>query len=213
MNRLSISKFLKSFPYSYLIILLLSLVILSLSFNDKKVIDSAVSIKTNYTNNKVSNVIPPNDSLLDSTSTPYKVVKVIDGDTIDVMIGTSTERLRIIGIDTPETKDPRKVVQCFGVEASNEAHRVLDGKNVFLERDYTQDNRDKYNRLLRYVYFEDHNSFELHMIKNGFAHEYTYRMPYKYQKEYKTAELEARTKEVGLWAKDTCEGNTLQEAK
>ena len=213
MRREIVLKSLRDAPYSYFIVLLLSLVILFLSFNNKKAIDDEVPIKTNYIKSKVSDIVPVKDSLSESTSTPYKVVKVIDGDTIDVMIGTTTERLRIIGIDTPETKDLRKVVQCFGAEASNEAHKVLGGKNVFLERDFTQGNRDKYNRLLRYVYFEDHNSFELHMIKNGFAHEYTYYMPYKYQKEYKMAELEARTKEVGLWAKDTCGGNTLQEAK
>ncbi|MBU0708808.1 thermonuclease family protein [Patescibacteria group bacterium] len=137
----------------------------------------------------------------------FRVVKVVDGDTIAVDINGVTESIRLIGIDTPETVDPRKPVQCFGVEASNKAKSVLDGKVVTLESDSTQGDRDKYGRLLRYVFLEDGTHFNKLMIIEGYAFEYTYQLPYKYQNEFKQAEIEARETKRGLWADDTCAGN------
>src|SRR3989344_5182278 len=82
------------------------------------------------------------------------VVKVVDGDTIAVSLNGKTETIRIIGINTPETVDPRKTVECFGKEASNKAKEYFKEKdyNVWLEEDPTQGERDKYQRLLRYVF-------------------------------------------------------------
>lgn len=142
----------------------------------------------------------------------YKVIAVIDGDTIDVDLNGKTERLRLIGIDTPETKDPRKPVQCFGKEASEQAHKLLDGKQVRLEADPSQTNRDKYDRLLRYVFFEDGTSYNKQIILEGYAHEYTYNAPYAYQSEYKQAQKDAKTAQRGLWSPSTCNGNTEQAA-
>lgn len=135
----------------------------------------------------------------------YDVVKVTDGDTIDVLINGKIERLRLIGIDTPETVDPRKPVQCFGVEASNKAKTVLTGKKVSLESDSTQGERDKYGRLLRYVFLEDGTNFNLMMIREGYANEYTYRVPYKYQSTFKQAQKDAEAKNKGLWDSGVCE--------
>lgn len=133
----------------------------------------------------------------------YKVLSVVDGDTIKVEeVGT----LRLIGIDTPETVDPRKPVQCYGVEASNMAKQLLQNKSVTLEYDETQGKVDKYGRTLAYVYTEDNKLFNLEMIKNGYAFEYTYSIPYKYQKEFKEAQREARELKIGLWS-DKCENN------
>lgn len=134
----------------------------------------------------------------------YKVTKVVDGDTIDVMIDDKSERLRLIGIDTPETVDPRKPVQCFGVEASNRAKEILTGQEVALEADPTQGELDKYSRLLRYVFLKDGTNFALKMISEGYGHEYTYDMPYKYQSEFKEAEQHASTEKLGLWADSAC---------
>ena len=134
----------------------------------------------------------------------YRVVKVIDGDTIQVDINGKTETLRLIGIDAPETGDPRSLVSCFGNEATNKAKEVLTDKSVRLETDPTQGERDKYNRLLRYVFLGDEINFNKLMITQGFAHEYTYRIPYKYQLEFKEAERQAREKKLGLWADDVC---------
>ncbi len=138
-----------------------------------------------------------------ATEKSYEVVRVVDGDTIDVSMDGKVERLRLIGINTPETVDPRKPVECFGKEASNKAKDILSGKKVFLESDSSQGERDKYDRLLRYVFLEDGTSFNFLMIKEGYAYEYTYDLPYKYQVEFKQAQKEAETNKVGLWS-DTC---------
>lgn len=141
---------------------------------------------------------------------PYRVVKVIDGDTIQVDINGKTETLRLIGIDAPETGDPRSLISCFGNEATNKAKEILNGKSVQLESDLTQGERDKYNRLLRYVFLENGTNFNNLMISQGFAHEYTYRIPYKYQAEFKQAEKQAREKKLGLWADDACSQPQVQ---
>lgn len=126
----------------------------------------------------------------------YDVIQVVDGDTIKVSeLGT----LRLIGIDTPETVDPRKPVQCFGKEASNKAKELLSGKKVKLEFDESQGRIDKYGRTLTYVFVEDGTFFNLEMIKQGYAHEYTYSTPYKYQSEFKRAQTEAQIAKIGLW--------------
>ncbi len=143
----------------------------------------------------------------------YKVETVVDGDTIKVDMDGKSETLRLIGIDTPETVDPRKPVQCFGEEASKKAKETLTGKTVRLEADPTQGERDKYQRLLRYVYLEDGISFNKWMIDEGYAHEYTYQSnPYKYQADFKDAERSARENKKGLWNETTCNGDTTVAA-
>ncbi|MBI3335237.1 MAG: thermonuclease family protein [Candidatus Portnoybacteria bacterium] len=79
-----------------------------------------------------------------------KVARVIDGDTIELENG---QRVRYIGIDTPETSDPRKPIQCFGIEAAKKNQELVEGKMVRLEKDVSE--RDRYARLLRYVYAGD----------------------------------------------------------
>lgn len=150
--------------------------------------------------------LPQEDSTDNSSEVQkgYKVVKVIDGDTIDVDVDGKFERLRLIGIDTPETVDPRKKVQCFGKEASNKAKELLFGRFVILESDETQGDRDKYKRLLRYVFLPDGTNFNLYMIAEGYAHEYTYQDPYKYQFDFKESEKQARENNKGLWNPNVC---------
>lgn len=134
----------------------------------------------------------------------YQVVKVIDGDTISVKIDGKIEAVRLIGIDSPESVDPRKPVQCFGKEASDKAREILIGKKVSLEYDPTQGEKDKYKRLLRYVFLEDGQNFNKLMIESGYAHEYTYKTSYKYQKDFKLGEVGARERRLGLWGDDAC---------
>jgi micrococcal nuclease len=154
--------------------------------------------------------------LILASSTPqtgyYAIVNVVDGDTFKALIDNAAETVRLIGIDTPETKDPRKPVQCFGKEASAMAHSILDGQRVRLEADPSQDNRDKYGRLLRYAYLPDGTSFNKMMIEEGYAHEYTYAIPYQFQTEFKAAENAARAANRGLWASTTCNGDTKKAA-
>lgn len=143
----------------------------------------------------------------------FKVVRVVDGDTLDIDMNGTIERIRLIGMDTPETVDPRKVVQCFGKEASDKAKEMLNEKMVSIEADKSQGERDSYKRLLRYVYLEDGTFFNKYMIAEGYAHEYTYQSnPYKYQLEFKEAEKQARETAKGLWSPDSCNGNTTQAA-
>lgn len=142
----------------------------------------------------------------------YPIVSVVDGDTVKINLDGKTTTLRLIGLDTPETVDPRKPVQCFGVEASNKAKELLSSKKVRIEKDSTQGNLDKYGRTLAYVYLEDGTFYNKYMIENGYAHEYTYDLPYKYQNEFKNAQKEAQTKKLGFWASNTCNGNTTSES-
>ena len=133
--------------------------------------------------------------------TYYPITKVVDGDTIVVNMNGKNETIRLIGLDTPETVDPRKPVQCFGEEASKKAKELLTGKMVRIEVDPSQGERDKYGRLLAYVFLENAVFFNQLMISEGYGHEYTYNLPYKYQKEFKEAEKTAREEKRGLWAK------------
>jgi len=142
----------------------------------------------------------------------YRVTSIVDGDTIKVSMNGQTETIRFIGVDTPETKDPRKPVQCYGKEASSRMQHYAQSKNVRLEVDPSQGDRDKYGRLLRYVYTEDGMNIAYYMIKEGYAHEYTYNKSYKYQAEFRQAESYARENSLGLWSSSTCNGDTGQQA-
>jgi len=140
-----------------------------------------------------------------TTSDLVAVARVVDGDTIDIAQGGQVMRVRLIGINTPETVDPRRPVECFGKEASLHAQAVLEGQWVHVERDDTQDVYDKYGRLLAYIYLSDRTLFNKQMIADGYAYEYTYRVPYKFQKEFKEAERSAREERKGLWAPGICD--------
>lgn len=146
----------------------------------------------------------------ESTSETASITRVIDGDTIVVKIDKYHETVRLIGIDTPETKDPRKTVQCFGKEASNYATTLAKGKTAILKNDTKNANRDKYGRLLRYVYITDSKgaikeSLNARLIKDGYAYAYT-RFPFVYKDQFKSYEKTAREKKRGLWSDATCAG-------
>lgn len=131
-----------------------------------------------------------------------KVTRVVDGDTIDVEIDGKIERVRYIGIDTPETVDPRKPVQCFGVEASKKNKELVEGKMVRLEKDIT--NRDRYSRLLRYVWLDD-TLINQELVERGFSKSYSYPPDIKYQDKFVAAEKKAREDKLGLWTACTSE--------
>lgn len=133
----------------------------------------------------------------------YDVVKVVDGDTIVIDMDGKSETIRLIGIDTPETNDARTGVECFGKEATEKLKSVI-GDRVSIEKDTSQGERDKYRRLLTYIYTEEGTMLNKYMIAQGYAHEYTYNEPYKYQKEFKAAEADAKKSKRGFWASDAC---------
>ena len=131
----------------------------------------------------------------------YKVVRVLDGDTLIASVAGHDLTVRLMGMDTPEVVDPRKPVQCFGPEASAKAKELLDKKEIFLEKDpLKKDAYDKYGRVLAYVHFSDGSLYNEYMIEHGFAREYTYnKEKYTYQKEFKADQVEAKKNNVGLW--------------
>lgn len=132
----------------------------------------------------------------------YPVEHVIDGDTLIVRAGADEVTIRLIGIDTPETVDPRKPVQCYGPEASAKAKELLASTSVYLEKDPLKGDYDKYGRVLAYVKLADGSSYNEYMLQNGFAHEYTYfKEAYKYQAAFKADEAAAKKAKMGLWAK------------
>ena len=168
-------------------------------------------------NSETKTVQPEKSTPLPTTPTNpqyeyYSVSSVVDGDTIKVSVSGTIETFRLIGMDTPETVDPRKPVQCFGKEASNKAKELLTGKKVRIEKDSTQGDFDKYNRRLAYIYREDGLFYNKYMIEQGYAHEYTYNVPYKYQAEFKAAQKSAQENLKGLWSSETCNGDTTTSA-
>ena len=151
-----------------------------------------------------TSTISPNSSGRTNSGIWYQVEHVVDGDTIDILMNGKKVRVRLIGLDTPEIVDPRKPVQCFGRESSEKAKRLLAEKYVRIEMDASQDDYDKYGRLLAYIFLPDGTNFAEEMIAEGYGHEYTYRLPYKYQKEFKAAEQKAREEKKGLWSAGVC---------
>lgn len=132
------------------------------------------------------------------------VSRVVDGDTLEIVVNGEKQKIRLIGVNTPETVDPRRPVQCFGKEASVFAEKLLSGQLVRLETDSSQGDIDKYGRLLRYVYLSDGRLFNQELIASGYGIEYTYSKPYKYQIEFREAEVRARQDKLGLWADGVC---------
>jgi micrococcal nuclease len=123
----------------------------------------------------------------------YKVKRVIDGDTLLLING---ERVRLIGVDTPETKHPQKPVQYFGREAYLFTKQMVDGKEARFE--FERQKRDRYGRLLAYVYLLDGTFLNAEIIKQGYGFAYT-RFPFKYMEEFRGYEREARENRKGLW--------------
>jgi micrococcal nuclease len=123
----------------------------------------------------------------------YKVKRVIDGDTLLLING---ERVRLIGVDTPETKHPQKPVQYFGREAYLFTKQMIDGKEARFE--FERQKRDRYGRLLAYVYLLDGTFLNAEIIKQGYGFAYT-RFPFRYMEEFRIYEREARQNRRGLW--------------
>jgi micrococcal nuclease len=124
-----------------------------------------------------------------------RVQRVIDGDTVVLdTVGT----VRLIGVDTPETVDPRKPVQEFGVEAAFHVRSMLEGRQVRLE--YDQQRLDKYGRTLAYLYLVEDGTFvNLEIIRQGYGHAYL-NYPFRQMELFREAEREAREANRGLWA-------------
>jgi len=132
------------------------------------------------------------------------VQRVVDGDTL--LLG-SGERIRLIGVNTPETVHPKKAVEAFGKEASAFTKRMVEGKLVRLEFDPLlsrrgdgKDGKDRYSRTLAYVFLQDGRHLNAEIIRQGYGFAVSSSPPLKYQNEFRRLEGEAREQRRGLWA-------------
>lgn len=129
----------------------------------------------------------------------FTVTRIIDGDTIDVRDAAgNVERVRFVGIDTPETVDPRKEVQCFGEEASAYVKKILSGKTVTMKAKPDED-RDAYGRLLRYVYL-DEKDIGLTLLSEGYAFSVCEKFPHEKCEIYQVEAKKAESEKLGLWS-------------
>ena len=142
----------------------------------------------------------------------YSVNHFVDGDTIAVDMNGSIETVRMIGVDTPETHKPNTPVQCYGPEAAAYTKQLIGTNKVRLQADPLDTNRDRYNRLLRYVLLPDGRLVEKELIVNGYGFAYT-QFPFEKTDEFKTAQQAAQTAKKGLWAacSVTTEANGRQQ--
>lgn len=134
----------------------------------------------------------------------YAVTTFTDGDTFTVDMNGSPEKIRMIGVDTPETNDPRKDVQCYGKAASNFTKKLIGTNKVRLGSDPTNANRDRYNRLLRYVYLTDGTLVNAEIIKQGYGFAYTF-FPFSKIEDFKLYQKQAEEAKKGLWGVCTIE--------
>lgn len=144
----------------------------------------------------------PIDQLEQNQPGLYKVVRFSDGDTITVDMNGKNETIRMIGVDTPETHDPDTPVQCYGMAASAYTKELIGDQKVRLEADPTNQNRDRYNRLLRYIYLPDGRLVQSEIIKNGYGFSYT-QFPFLKTEEFNALETEAKANNRGLWGNCT----------
>jgi len=131
-----------------------------------------------------------------------KALRAVDGDTIKISVEGREDTVRLIGVDTPETVHPNKPVEYFGREASAFTHRMADGKIVRLEFDQASaatKHRDRYGRLLAYVFLPDGTLLNSEIIRQGYGHAYT-KYPFSRKEEFVAIEREAREARRGLWA-------------
>jgi micrococcal nuclease len=147
--------------------------------------------------------------VLAAQGSPAVVISVVDGDTIHARIGGKDKKVRIIGLDSPESQKPGTQVECFATEASAAAKRLLPkGSHVILQPDPTQDTRDRFGRLLAHVILANGTLFAEEMIRQGYAVHYVYDgVPSIYADRLAAAQRDAESAEAGLWSADTCSGS------
>lgn len=126
-----------------------------------------------------------------------RVERIVDGDTL--IIESNREKIRFIGIDTPETKHPRKPIQKFGIEASNKTKELLPpNQKVCLIQDRIGDKYDKYGRKLAYVFTESGQDVNALLLKSGLARGY-YNFPFERKEAFRVYELEAQKLKKNIW--------------
>lgn len=125
-----------------------------------------------------------------------RVARAVDGDTLQLAGG---ERVRLIGVNSPESVDPRRPVQVFGKEAAEFVRRLVEGREVYLQ--YDVERQDRYGRSLAYVFLTDGTFVNAELVRLGFAQAYRYPPNVKYAELFNRLQREAREQRRGLWAK------------
>lgn len=149
--------------------------------------------------------VTPTPAVKQAAREKVRIIRVIDGDTIEIEGG---RKVRYIGIDTPETVHPDKPVQCFGYEATNKNKELVDGKEIEMEKDVSE--TDKYGRLLRYVWIG--NIFvNDYLVRQGYAYAITYPPDVKYQDQFRQAQQEAIANNRGLWSQCAIQEETATQ--
>ncbi|MBC2575191.1 thermonuclease family protein [Peptostreptococcus canis] len=180
--------------------------------NSKKVIVADKEIENNDKAKKETETKESVDNSINKNTNSFseaKVTKVVDGDTIYVNLDNKEYKIRMIGVDTPETVHPSNPVQFYGKEASDFTKNSLNSKTVYLQKDVSE--TDKYGRLLRYVWLARPNTnepteaeiidkmFNAKLIKDGYGQAYTYQPDSKYSEFFNKLQREARNNGIGLW--------------
>lgn len=129
----------------------------------------------------------------------YQVSRIIDGDTIEIENG---QKVRLIGVDTPELDDKDPVKKCYAQKAKEKTQELLENKIIKMERDVSS--TDKYQRLLRYIWVDD-IFLNDYLVRNGFAMVATFPPDVKYQKQFQQAQQEAMEKKMGFWGETLCQ--------
>ena len=139
-------------------------------------------------------VLPASDSQsFPSSKNQVVLTKIVDGDTVKVLLEDTEQSVRLIGINAPEAND------CRGDWSRTEMEKLLTGQTVFLEEDPTQGDKDKYDRLLRYIHTGSGLNVNAEMVEIGAAKEYTYDKDYKYKRMFIDAQDTAKINKLGVW--------------
>jgi micrococcal nuclease len=139
-----------------------------------------------------------------TSSTTYPLLRIVDGDTLIIGVGSDAEYVRMIGLNTPEPNSPGRP-ECYARAATQKLRDLVEHKGmVTLYFDPSQSRRDTYGRLFAYVELLDGTDLSERMIREGYGKEYMHNLPYERQARYKQAEAEAVRTAAGLWAPDAC---------
>jgi endonuclease YncB( thermonuclease family) len=136
----------------------------------------------------------------------FKVLHIVDGDTITIEHDGKKETIRLLGINTPESVAPMRPKECYGKEASNFLKNILESTYIDIEYDIHRKTVDIYGRTLAYIILDGKN-INQKMIEEGYAFEYTYHKEiYTHQGDFRAAQKRAKERGLGLWSTTTCNG-------
>jgi len=129
----------------------------------------------------------------------YSIAHFVDGDTIAVDMDGHEETVRFIGVDTPETHKPNTPVQCYGPDAAAYTKSLIGSNKVRLQADNLDTNRDRYGRLLRYIYLPDGTLVQDRLVSEGYAFAYT-QFPFEKKQQMVDEQQQAKMAGKGLWS-------------